>query len=122
MIELLRLEFEGLPPTVNMMYRGLHGHRYKTKKTLDFQTGVVLNLRLAWKNRPPYEGRVALYITFTAADHRRWDADNRIKALQDCFAKAGVIRDDAQVRKLDIERLDGDFNSTQVILYAFEGE
>lgn len=122
MQKLLSISFEGLPPTVNMMYRGLHGHRYKTKETLNFQTGVVLNLRLVWKNRPPYEGRVALYITFTAADRRRWDIDNRVKALQDCFAEAGVIRDDKQVDKLCIERGYGDFNSTQVILYALEGE
>ena len=122
MQKLLSISFEGLPPTVNMMYRGVHGHRYKTKATLNFQTGVVLNLRLAWKNRPPYEGRVALYITFTAADRRRWDIDNRVKALQDCFAEAGVIKDDTQIDKLHVERLYGDFNSTQVILYALEGE
>ena len=122
MQKLLSISFEGLPPTVNMMYRGLHGHRYKTKATLNFQAGVVLNLRLAWKNRPPYEGRVALFITFTTADHRRWDVDNRVKALQDCFSKAGVIKDDSQIDELHVERLYGDFNSTQVILYAFEGE
>ena len=118
MQKLLSISFEGLPPTVNMMYRGLHGHRYKTKKTLDFQAGVVLNLRLAWKNRPPYEGRVALYITLTTADHRRWDVDNRLKALQDCFSKAGVIKDDTQIYGLHAEREDGTSNTTEIALFA----
>ena len=120
MTELLDLELKGLPPTVNAMYRGLHGHRYKTKEAVSYQLGVVTGLRIAWNNRPPVTDRVALFITFTAADRRRWDIDNRVKALQDCFAEAGVIKDDKQVDILHVERLYGDFNLTRIKLYLID--
>ena len=35
--ELLSMEIKGLPPTVNMMYRGIHGHRFKTSDTVEYQ-------------------------------------------------------------------------------------
>ena len=41
--ELITLEIEGLPPTVNMMYRGLQGHRFKTKTTLEYQITLQIN-------------------------------------------------------------------------------
>ena len=62
--ELLAIEIDGLPPTVNMMYRGLQGHRYKTKECLEWQSCVVSELA------------------------KSWDVDNRVKALQDCLSKA----------------------------------
>ena len=117
MTELLDLELKGLPPTVNMMYRGLHGHRYKTKEATMYQSGVITGLQIAWNNKPPVTDRVALYITFTASNHRRWDIDNRVKVLQDCFAEAGVIKDDSQIDLLCIRRLYGDFDTTRFKLY-----
>ena len=120
MTVLLGLELEGLPPTVNMMYRGLHGHRYKTKDTLIYQSEVVSRLREAYGECPPLEGRVGLFIIFTTSSRRRWDIDNRVKALQDCLAPAGVIHDDTQVDLLHVERVHGDFNLTEVRLYVLE--
>ena len=35
--ELLSMEIKGLSPTVNMMYRGIHGHRFKTSDTVEYQ-------------------------------------------------------------------------------------
>ena len=103
--ELITLEIEGLPPTVNMMYSGLQGHRFKTKSTLEYQNCVADKLRELWHSQPPYDGRAALFITYHTHSHRRWDIDNRVKALQDCLSLAGVIKDDSQVDKLIIERV-----------------
>ncbi len=103
--ELIKLEIEGLPPTVNMMYRGLQGHRFKTKNTLEYQNYVTDKLRKLWHSRPPYDGRAAFSITYHTHSRRRWDIDNRVKALQDCLALAGVIKDDSQIDKLMVERV-----------------
>ena len=102
--ELLTLEFEGLPPTVNMMYRGIHGHRYKTTATQRFQADISQCMRKLWNGQPPYEGRVEYTITYFTINYRRWDIDNRVKALQDCLSLSGVIKDDSQVDKLTVER------------------
>ena len=116
--EILHLEFEGLPPTVNTMYRGLHGHRYKTDTCKKFQTGATMAMHLQYGDSPPQEGRVELDIIFTTASRRHWDIDNRVKALQDCLAPSGVIYNDSQVDILHVERRYGNFDSTQVTLYT----
>ena len=118
--EVLTLEFEGLPPTVNMMYRGLQGHRYKTQEAQNYQADVTQQLTNAWGEQPPLTGRVALHITFTTPSRRRWDIDNRVKALQDCLAPSGVVKDDSQVDILHVERRHGDFEKTEVKLYVLE--
>ena len=102
---LITLEIDGLPPTVNMMYRGLHGHRFKTQDTLAYQNYVTDKLRKLWHSRPPYDGRAEFAITYHTHSRRRWDIDNRVKALQDCLSLAGVIKDDSQIDKLMVERI-----------------
>ena len=106
--ELLSMEIKGLPPTVNMMYRGIHGHRFKTSDTVEYQSYVADRLREIWANKSIFAGRVEFSITYHTNSRRRWDIDNRVKALQDCLSLAGVIKDDSQVDKLIVERV---FNS-----------
>ena len=118
------MEIEGLPPTVNMMYRGLHGHRFKTSDTLEYQNYVSDRLRKLWHSRPPYDGRAELSITYHTHSRRRWDIDNRIKALQDCFLLAGVIKDDSQIDCLVVERVYTQNNThdfTRLILREYHG-
>ena len=118
--EILHLEFEGLPPTVNMMYRGLQGHRYKTNACKKFQAGLQMALSLKYGDSTPLEGCVELDITFTTPSRRRWDIDNRVKALQDCLAPSGVIQDDSQIDILHVERRHGEFENTGVTLCLLE--
>ena len=61
-------------------------------------------MRNRWEGQPPYELPVELRITFMTTDRRRWDIDNRVKALQDCLSLAGVLKDDRQVEILHVER------------------
>lgn len=49
-------------------------------------------------------GRVALGIELRASTRRRYDLDNRVKALQDALTLAGVLGDDSQVDQLSVRR------------------
>lgn len=119
---LISIELEGLPPTVNQMYRnvtrGSFTRRYKTQACHDFQDMLSTRIKTLWREKPPYEGRVALFIKFFQSDRRRWDLDNRLKALQDCLQLAGVIKDDSQIDFISIERQYSNKNATILTLSA----
>ena len=114
---LLQLEIPGLPPTVNQIYRTGQGRsfRYKTKKTNDWQQHVALLMTAARKVKE-YSGLVILHITLETTDRKRWDLDNRVKALQDCLQMAGVIKDDSQIWELHVKRKLGEKTTTRVLL------
>ena len=46
--------------------------------------------------------------------------DNRIKALQDCLAMAGVIEDDRQIQRLLVERQVAVQTATVVTVLEFQ--
>ena len=104
---LLDLEFEGLPPTVNHIYRGAKGWRYLTQETREFQDRITVLLCEQWQDKETYTGPVFLSIFFYPDNKRRWDIDNRVKALQDCLEKAGIIANDTQINTLYVTRVDG---------------
>ena len=121
MRELARVEFSGLPPTVNHLYRtSRNGIRYKTAQGKEWQSVTASIMAAAKINRKPYGGDVALEIVFRTADRRKWDIDNRVKALQDCLAMAGVIEDDRQIQRLHVERQAGPKTATVVTVLELE--
>ena len=102
---LLDMEFEGLPPTVNHMYR-MHGrYKFKTAEARSYQERITAQICEAWQDKTTYKGRAALTIIFFTNNHKRWDIDNRVKALQDCLNMAGVIGDDTQIDTLQVFRI-----------------
>ena len=114
---LLSMELDGLPPTVNHLYRSTTGgRRYKTAEGREYQDEVSAIIAGVWGDRPAYTGAVELRIEYETADRRRWDIDNRVKALQDCLGMAGVLKDDAQVEVLHVERKHGTTARTRIIL------
>ena len=112
MTYLLDITLDGLPPTVNHLYRTGGRHRYKTAEGVAYQEATVEEMRRLRKASRilgpyltgPYLGPVALHIVMTARSRRRWDLDNRIKAVQDCLQMAGIIKDDSQITELVVRR------------------
>lgn len=105
---LMAVEFEGIPPTVNHLYRSYRNRRYKTASGREYQKQVTEILRKKWRKQPPVTSPIELRIIFTTNDRRKWDIDNRVKALQDCLSMAGIIGDDMQVEILHVERKYGE--------------
>ena len=114
--ELINIELDGLPPTVNHMYINARARRFRTDECIAYQDYVLGALSWLWPSKEPYSGRVALSLVFTAPNKRRWDIDNRVKAIQDCLARAGIIKDDTQIDKLEAERVYGKEAKTRLIL------
>ena len=118
---LINAELIGLPPTVNHLYRtSRSGVRYKTPQGREWQSVTAAIIAAAKTNHKPYSGDVALEIVFRTADRRRWDLDNRVKALQDCLAMAGVIEDDRQIQRLHVERQAGPKTATVVTVLEIQ--
>lgn len=113
---LLRLEIPGLPPTVNHTYRTGKNFHYKIKEVREWQEKITLLMRHAKRNKEVYKLPVALKIICSSNNRRRWDIDNRIKALQDCLAPAGIIKDDSQVWRIEIERRVTEETTTEIML------
>ena len=107
---LIDVTLEGLPPTVNHLYRSANGHRYKTVEGKAYQEMTAYEMRAqraalpAKRAQGPYLGPVALHIIMTTRTRRRWDLDNRVKAVQDCLMMAGIIKDDSQIDELVVRR------------------
>lgn len=114
--KLVEVEFPGLPPTLNHLYRNNRytGVRYKTSEGRRWQSDVAALIAHAKRNREPYEGYVALYVELHSTDYVRWDVDNRVKALQDCLSMGGVLKDDKQVIELHAQRIFGEVEKTRV--------
>ena len=118
MSTLLHMELEGLPPTVNHLYLQRGGRRYKSPDGRAYQEQVCADMRRQW-GQAPYSGHTELRITYLTRDKRRWDIDNRVKALQDCLVLAGVLKDDSQIRRLVVERTDSDVTATYLSLSKY---
>lgn len=119
--KLFELEMKGLPPTVNHLYRtSKRGYRYKTAMGKLYEDYISLNFMNIWHGRPAYDGPVELRVKLTASNRRRWDIDNRVKALQDGLMAGGVIEDDSQVEILHVEREYGKQATTYIEIYSLE--
>ena len=108
---MLSITLDGLPPTVNHLYRTGGRHRYKTAEGAAYQEATAAEMRAqrekflpARRCVGPYLGPVALHIVMTSRTRRRWDLDNRVKAVQDCLQMAGIIKDDSQITELVVRR------------------
>ena len=116
---IFQVDIGGLPPTVNHLYRTSRGGgRYKTQEGKKWQRDASAIMRGAWKGAP-YVWDVELCIDFFTADKRRWDIDNRVKALQDCLAMGGVLKDDRQVMRLIVQRRAYESTFSRVTVRAY---
>lgn len=119
---LLRVEMSGLPPTVNQMYRtGRYGNRYKRPEVVEWQTETARVIREAWNCPLPYVGEVEVRVKFRVKGNRRWDIDNRLKALFDSLQRGGAIKDDSQISGIIAERLPGEESATVIEMMKYTG-
>jgi crossover junction endodeoxyribonuclease RusA len=92
-----------LPPSVNH-YWGQHGHRrYVSKAGVAFKA-LVSDYVIEYRVPNLGTARLAMTVVLFPKDRRKQDIDNRIKALWDALADAGVFDNDEQIDTLFIER------------------
>lgn len=97
--------FFPFPPTINHVYGQRGNRRFIKKAGLKYIETVKATVQsMGWSE--PLTGRLKYTFRVWMPDRRRRDGDNLQKFLQDCLTKAGVYKDDCQIRKWDIEVLD----------------
>ena len=120
--KIIEFRLDSLPPTVNNLYGRLSRTVYKKPAVRKWQNETIEYIRGEWKNQPALTTELELRIIFTAKDHRKWDIDNRIKPLQDCLERAGVIKNDRQIESLHVMRKYGEQESTKIQILEYADE
>lgn len=78
---------------------------------------------LGYRKQAPMAGKVAILTCFSVRDRKRWDLDNRKKALWDALTHAGVWADDSQVdMSMTVRVLDGSLNEPETRIWIWELE
>ena len=90
------------PPSVNNYYRHVGPRVLISRAGRKYRTMVVS--RLGGLKR--LSGAVSLSLECYPPDRRRRDLDNLLKCLQDSITAAGVLEDDSQIRRLQMEKLE----------------
>ena len=97
------LEFDlPWPPSVNNYYRHVGPRVLISRAGRKYRMMCVS--RLGGQNR--LSGAVSLSLECYPPDRRRRDLDNLLKCLQDSITAAGVLEDDSQIRRLQMEMLE----------------
>jgi len=92
-----------LPPSVNTYWRANGKRRFISKEGMLFRENVI---DYCIDNKVPSFGdkRLQFQVTLYPRDKRIQDIDNRIKALWDALADAGVFDNDEQIDVLMVQR------------------
>ena len=97
------LEFDlPWPPSVNNYYRHVGPRVLISRAGRKYRTMAVSRLGGLKK----LSGAVSLSLECYPPDRRRRDLDNLLKCLQDSITAAGVLDDDSQIRRLQMEMLE----------------
>ena len=92
-----------LPPSINH-YWGQSGHRRYVSKAGVLFKEQISNYVTEYKIPKLGIARLEMQVTLYPKDRRKQDIDNRIKALWDALADAGVFDNDEQVDILMVQR------------------
>ena len=92
-----------MPPSVNRIWRkGRHG-MYRSSPYMAWRQAAAEAVSGVWSGNP-YAGSVSVELRVYGASRRRYDLDNRAKAVLDLFESVGVLEDDGQVDRLVLRR------------------
>ena len=89
------------PPTVNHMWGYAGKRKYLKKEAHEFRRIVQ---EAVIEANAKISGRLAIFIALYAPTKRKYDIDNRVKAIQDALEHAGVFLDDEQIDFLFVIR------------------
>ena len=89
------------PPTVNHMWGFAGKRKFLKKEAHEFHRIVQ---EAAIEANAKISGRLAIFIALYAPTKRKYDIDNRVKAIQDALEFAGVFLDDEQIDFLFVVR------------------
>ena len=91
MKELINIELDGLPPTVNHMYIGARSRRFRSKECKDYQEYVINKIVPLRAREWPYSGCMALTVVSTAANKRRFKEAREDLRRGNYFAKEAQV-------------------------------
>ncbi|MFH1833723.1 MAG: RusA family crossover junction endodeoxyribonuclease [bacterium] len=91
------------PPSVNHFYRRVGPRTLISREGRTFCSHVAYAHAIA--GAPHVDGPLALDIELYPPDNRRRDADNTIKPIQDALQKAGMFKDDSQIKRVSAEMM-----------------
>ena len=95
------------PPTVNHMFHRTSRRVIKTKKTKAWFDAAILMIRTTPGYRKhKYTGRLGITIWLVPPTARKYDVDNRVKAVLDAIQQSGLITDDSQFYELMVRKHD----------------
>ena len=98
-------EFElPFPPSTNSMYRVYRGRSILSKQCREYTKKVCALMNEMRLTNEQIDNRLRVTLELNAPTRRKYDIDNRVKALMDALQKSGFIVDDEQVDSLHIER------------------
>lgn len=90
------------PPSGNHMWKHTRGKHYLTDVARDYYAQVAWNVAAEGKILG-LECGMTVVCQLHAPDKRKRDLENAWKVISDALTKAGVWKDDSQVRRLLIE-------------------
>ena len=101
---MIRLELP-YPPTINHYYgRARNGRLYIKKRGREYRECVWMRVRASTNKIDvsllPLTGRLSVTLQIFPPDRRKRDIDNVQKALLDALEKAGVYKNDNQIKDL----------------------
>ncbi len=92
------------PPSANRYWRNIKGRTLVSKEAKLYKM-LIKGLSYEWKMKPML-GRIGLQIEAYPPDKRIRDLDNTLKVLIDSLKETGVFKDDSQIDKICITRLE----------------
>jgi crossover junction endodeoxyribonuclease RusA len=96
------------PPTSNNLYpTGSDGKRHPSRQAMSFRdsASAIVRVEMMRQRFAALAGPVFVSILLIPPDGRKYDIDNRCKALIDSLEAGGLFANDAQVQHLEVRNL-----------------